>query len=287
MAKPKSKKAMAQTTTSAAAAAPTATLAARRSRSLLAQSCRFLGTTAGLDLTLRFFHGLVIISAKAADEALATRSSIAASQLNLGARPISAPPLFHEPHNIFYTNQDCIQNVLDTISKEYASLAYKTFDLVEWSCLLLYFALENLTMVRTLFYSSPHPSFPTLSSSPCSPDLVQHPLQLHDMQIHVVPWYAPVLIEANKFWFYAITASILRTIAQRIGLFHSTRTPFSKRRLQLPPPPPWRRLVVDALDLTLPASFVGWVAMDDVTIGCLMTLSTILAWRDVWGKAQQ
>ncbi|PMB64341.1 hypothetical protein BM221_009727 [Beauveria bassiana] len=234
MAKPKSKKAMAQTTTSAAAAAPTATLAARRSRSLLAQSCRFLGTTAGLDLTLRFFHGLVIISAKAADEAVATRSSIAASQLNL----------------------DCIQNVLDTISKEYASLAYKTFDLVEWSCLLLYFALENLTM-------------------------------LHDMQIHVVPWYAPVLIEANKFWFYAITASILRTIAQRIGLFHSTRTPFSKRRQQVHSPPPWRRLVVDALDLTLPASFVGWVVMDDVTIGCLMTLSTILAWRDVWGKAQQ
>ncbi|KGQ06622.1 hypothetical protein BBAD15_g8057 [Beauveria bassiana D1-5] len=242
MAKPKSKtKAMAQTTTSAAAAAPTATLAARRSRSLLAQSCRFLGTTAGLDLTLRFFHGLVIISAKAADEAVATRSFMAASQLNL----------------------------------------------VEWSCLLLYFALENLTMVRPLFYSSPNPSFPTLFSSPCSPDLVQHPPQLHDMQIHVVPWYAPVLVEANKFWFYAITASILRTVAQRIGLFHSTRTPFSKRRQQLPPPPPWRRLVVDALDLTLPASFVGWVVMDDVTIGCLMTLSTILVWRDVWGKAQQ
>ncbi|KAM3523803.1 hypothetical protein MY4038_008015 [Beauveria bassiana] len=276
MAKPKSKKAMAQTTTSATAAAPTATLAARRSRSLLAQSCRFLGTTAGLDLTLRFFHGLVIISAKAADEAVATRSSIAASQLNLARRYLR-----------FFVLLDCIQNVLDTISKEYASLAYKTFDLVEWSCLLLYFALENLTMVRTLFYSSPSPLFPTLSSSPCSPDLVQHPLQLHDMQIHVVPWYAPVLIEANKFWFYAITASILRTIAQRIGLFHSTRTPFSRRRLQLPPPPPWRRLVVDALDLTLPASFVGWVVMDDVTIGCLMTLSTILAWRDVWGKAQQ
>ncbi|KAH8709796.1 hypothetical protein HC256_009704 [Beauveria bassiana] len=257
MAKPKSKtKAAAQTTTSAAAAAPTATLAARRSRSLLAQSCRFLGTTAGLDLTLRFFHGLVIISAKAADEAVATRSFMAASQLNLGVPPISAP-LFHEPHTHLYTNENCIQNVLDTISKEYASLAYKTFDLVEWSCLLLYFALENLTM-------------------------------LHDMQIHVVPWYAPVLVEANKFWFYAITASILRTIAQRIGLFHSTRTPFSKRRQQLPPPPPpWRRLVVDALDLTLPASFVGWVVMDDVTIGCLMTLSTILVWRDVWGKAQQ
>ncbi|KAM3506411.1 hypothetical protein MY11210_007561 [Beauveria gryllotalpidicola] len=241
MAKPKSK-ATAQTTTSTSAA-PTA---APPSRSLLAQSCRFLGTTAGLDLTLRFFHGLVIMSAKATDETVATRSFIAASQLNLARRYLR-----------FFVLLDCIQNVLDTIGKEYASLAYKTLDLVEWSCLLLYFALENLTM-------------------------------LHDMQIHVVPWYAPVLVEANKFWFYAIIASIIRTISQHIGLFHSTHTPpFSKRKQQRAPPPPWRRLVVDALDLTLPASFVGWVVMDDVTIGCLMTLSTILVWRDVWGKAQQ
>ncbi|KAM3565238.1 hypothetical protein MY1884_000311 [Beauveria asiatica] len=242
MAKPKSK-VTAQTTTSTAV--PTATLAAPPSRPLLAQSCRFLGTTAGLDLTLRFLHGLVIISTKAADEAVATRSLIAASQLNLARRYLR-----------FFVLLDCIQNVLDTISKEYASLAYKTLHLVEWSCLLLYFALENLTM-------------------------------LHDMQIHVVPWYAPVLVEANKFWFYAIAASILRNITQRVGLFHSTRPPSSKRKEQLPPPPPWRRLVVDALDLTLPASFVGWVVMDDVTIGCLMTLSTILVWTDVWGKAQQ
>ncbi|KAM3428391.1 hypothetical protein NHJ13734_008615 [Beauveria thailandica] len=274
MAKPKSK-VTAQTTTSTAV--PTATLAAPPSRALLAQSCRFLGTTAGLDLTLRFFHGLVIISTKAADEAVATRSLIAASQLNLARRYLR-----------FFVLLDCIQNVLDTISKEYASLAYKTLDLVEWSCLLLYFALENLTMVRTLSQSSPNPSLPPSLSNSCNPDLLQHPPQLHDMQIHVVPWYVPVLVEANKFWFYAIAASILRTIAQRVGLFHSTRTPpSSKRKQQLPPPPPWRRLVVDALDLTLPASFVGWVVMDDVTIGCLMTLSTILVWTDVWGKAQQ
>ncbi|OAR02161.1 hypothetical protein LLEC1_03490 [Akanthomyces lecanii] len=47
----------------------------------------------------------------------------------------------------FFVLFDCIQNVLDTAGREYASLAYKTLDLVEWSCLLLYFALENLTMV--------------------------------------------------------------------------------------------------------------------------------------------
>ncbi|OAR02167.1 hypothetical protein LLEC1_03491 [Akanthomyces lecanii] len=111
------------------------------------------------------------------------------------------------------------------------------------------------------------------------------------MKIHVVPWYTPVLVEANKFWFYAILASIIRTVAQRAGLFGGNTTAKStksgqKAPLHNPSPPPLRRLVVDVLDLTLPASFIGWVALDDVTIGCFMTVSTVLVWRDVWAKAQ-
>ncbi|ATY62946.1 PEX11 domain [Cordyceps militaris] len=219
------------------------TAAAPRS-SPLQQTCKFLGTTTGLDLTLRLLQGFVIISAKATDEVLATRSFIASAQLDLARRYLR-----------FFVLLDCIHKVLDCSMKEYRSLAYKTLDLLEWSCLLLYFALENLTM-------------------------------LHDMKIHVVPWYRPVLVEANKFWFYAILASIIRTVIQRAGLFSgSTRT--DKQKLASPPPPPLRRLVIDALDLTLPASFIGWVALDDVTIGCLMTVSTILVWRDVWEKAQR
>ncbi|TQW01136.1 PEX11 domain-containing protein [Cordyceps javanica] len=218
--------------------------------SLLRQACKFFGTTAGLDLTLRLFQGLVIISAKAADEVVATRSFIASAQLDLARRYLR-----------FFVLLDCIHNVLDTIAKEHASLAYKTLDLVEWSCLLMYFALENLTM-------------------------------LHDMKIHVLPWYRPVLVEANKFWLYAILASIARTVIRRAGLLFSRSPARSSKREQQqqqqqhPPPPPLRRLVIDALDLCLPASFIGWVAIDDVTIGCIMTLSTLLVWRDVWAKAQ-
>lgn len=115
------------------------------------------------------------------------------------------------------------------------------------------------------------------------------------MKIHVVPWYTPVLVEANKFWFYAILASIIRTVVQRAGIFSDpVRSSKSGEEQALqspphpphPPHPPLRRLVIDALDLTLPASFIGWVVLDDVTIGCLMTVSTILVWRDVWARAQ-
>ncbi|OAA75026.1 PEX11 domain protein [Akanthomyces lecanii RCEF 1005] len=226
----------------------TATAPSSPRRSLLQQTCKFLNTTAGLDLSLRLIHGLVIISAQASShELVATRSVIASWQLNLARRYLR-----------FFVLFDCIQNVLDAAGREYASLAYKTLDLVEWSCLLLYFALENLTM-------------------------------LHDMKIHVVPWYTPVLVEANKFWFYAILASIVRTVVQRAAIFSGTVKPSKsgkKQALQSRPPPPLRRLVVDVLDLTLPASFIGWVALDDVTVGCFMTLSTILVWQDVWAKAQ-
>lgn len=113
-------------------------------------------------------------------------------------------------------------------------------------------------------------------------------LQLHDMKIHVLPWYHPVLVEANKFWFYAILASILRTLVQKLGLFSGSKSSKSSKKAasQSVTAPPWRKLVIDVLDLTLPASFIGWVAVDDVTIGCIMTVSTLLVWRDVWARAQ-
>lgn len=66
------------------ASAQTAVVRARPSASLLKQASKFLNTTAGLDLTLRLFHGIVIITAKSSDELIAARSFIAASQLDLG-----------------------------------------------------------------------------------------------------------------------------------------------------------------------------------------------------------
>lgn len=66
-----------------------AAAAAPNSPSLLRQACKFLSTTAGLDLTLRLFHGLVIVAAQASsDDIVATRSSVASWQLNLGTSRI-------------------------------------------------------------------------------------------------------------------------------------------------------------------------------------------------------
>lgn len=61
---------------------------------LLKQASKFLNTTAGLDLTLRLFQGFVIISAKASEPVLSTRSLVASSQLDLGAHSISLTSFF-------------------------------------------------------------------------------------------------------------------------------------------------------------------------------------------------
>ncbi len=94
----KSKTKTRTTTQSPSSPAPTllpqtATAPSSPRRSLLQQTCKFLNTTAGLDLSLRLIHGLVIISAQASShELVATRSVIASWQLNLGTPTPSLHP---------------------------------------------------------------------------------------------------------------------------------------------------------------------------------------------------
>lgn len=121
--------------------------------------------------------------------------------------------------------------------------------------------------------------------------------QLHDMNLWLVPWYNPVLIEANKFWFYAIAASIARTIytlftqpSSKPKRTHAKKKSISEKDIPGPPRTSdvvlLRKLVVDCLDLVLPASFIGWLKIEDVKVGAAMTLSTLLAWPDLWAKYQ-
>lgn len=106
-----------------------------------------------------------------------------------------------------------------------------------------------------------------------------------------------MLVEANKFWFYAIAASIIRTLA--LLLFSPSKTKAStgskgkKKRPEAQPAATGpsasqllRKLSADIIDLALPASFIGWVAVSDLTIGYGMLVSTILVWPDMWAKYQ-
>ena len=117
------------------------------------------------------------------------------------------------------------------------------------------------------------------------------------MNIWLVPWYTPVLMEASKFWFYAIAASITGTLWKLFfGSAAAQNESQKKEKSEKSPsdatPAPsttylLTRIVSDSCDLTLPASFLGWIAVGDLGIGLSMVVSTLIVSRDVWAKAQQ
>ncbi|KFY26678.1 hypothetical protein V493_03949 [Pseudogymnoascus sp. VKM F-4281 (FW-2241)] len=124
---------------------------------------------------------------------------------------------------------------------------------------------------------------------------------LHDMNIWLVSWYIPVLMEGNKFWFYAICTSIIRSVGTLLfGLAGQEKTQNGhsdtdqKRRQGRPVPSKpalsitslLKQIVVDGCDLTLPASFLGWISLGDLGVGGAMVVSTVLAWGDVWSRVQ-
>jgi hypothetical protein len=123
------------------------------------------------------------------------------------------------------------------------------------------------------------------------------------MNVWPVSWYTPVLIEANKFWFYAICMSITRTVGTLLfGLAAQKNTqkghPDTDQKREEPGTPfpskavssttsLLKQIVVDSCDLTLPASFLRWIALGDLGVGMAMVVSTVLAWGDMWWRVQR
>ncbi|KAE8356967.1 hypothetical protein BDV28DRAFT_144635 [Aspergillus coremiiformis] len=125
---------------------------------------------------------------------------------------------------------------------------------------------------------------------------------LHAMNVHLVSWNGSVLVEANKFWFYALSLSILGAIW---GLLVTSSTSASKtsrdakkRNGKHSEKPALvardraertgllKQVVVDGCDLLIPGVFVGWMQVSDLVVGVAMAVSTVLSGGDVWGRAQ-
>ena len=137
------------------------------------------------------------------------------------------------------------------------------------------------------------------------------------MDIWLVPWYTPVLMEANKLWLYAIVLSIFRNMwallssggqgvaptssssssstSQETSASNNNGGEKKEEEKEAPSSPETapstvrllRRLVVDSCDLTLPASFLGWVPLGDFGVGVAMVVSSLLAWPDLWAATQR
>jgi hypothetical protein len=136
------------------------------------------------------------------------------------------------------------------------------------------------------------------------------------MEVLNTPWGATILFEANKFWFYALVFSLLSSFLQLYLLYFTPATPTSttenekvtrsgkalksatkldgegakaaikdaetaKRQVLI------KKIAIDACDLVVPGSGVGWIPASPGTVGMAMVISTLLASEDIWARVQR
>ena len=121
------------------------------------------------------------------------------------------------------------------------------------------------------------------------------------MDVLLVSWYTPILLEAYKFWFYAVCIAITRTVLDLLSSPEAPNTRVNstgkkeKEKASVSPTSSksastfmclLKRLLIDLLDLTIPGSFLGWIPMGDMGVAAAMLASTILVWPTAWAKAQ-
>ncbi|KAH1669698.1 hypothetical protein KXV65_004776 [Aspergillus fumigatus] len=235
--------------------------------SAIKQFSNFTRTGAGLEKTLRLIQALatIIIETSIDNETVRTWST-AKSQLALTRR------FFR-----FFNFLDCFEQVFALLGSSSSSSSSSSvaegfpttlIELGRWTCLGLYFVLEDCTI-------------------------------LHAMDVYPVSWNEPVIVEAYKFWFYALALSIVGALwglvfasfstsasagkAQR----HAKKGKSSKERQAEGSGPLMKRIVVDGCDLLIPGVFLGWIQVSEVVVGMAMVVSTLVAGRDIWIKAQQ
>jgi hypothetical protein len=117
------------------------------------------------------------------------------------------------------------------------------------------------------------------------------------MDVYPVYWNKPVLVEAYKFWFYALALSIVGALwgllfasgSASVGKAQQDEKKggSSKERKDGGSGPLMKRIVVDGCDLLIPGVFLGWIQVSEVVVGMAMVVSTLVAGRDIWIKAQQ
>ncbi|GKZ23940.1 F-actin-capping protein subunit alpha [Aspergillus brasiliensis] len=99
-------------------------------------------------------------------------------------------------------------------------------------------------------------------------------------------------IKANKFWFYALGFSILGAtfdITFSSSATSSASTTKKDEKSEKKPTPSISRfsllkkmLCVDACDLLIPGTFLGWIEMGQLEVGIGMVVSTLVSGWDMW-----
>lgn len=132
------------------------------------------------------------------------------------------------------------------------------------------------------------------------------------MKVTSSSWGPEVLQESLKFWFYALSASILLSIydirmtwttieavsevtqnGQAVGMGDSKKshktTPVSSKpssAASIGTASIYKKLLIDCCDLLIPGAATGWIVTDPVTIGVTGCISSLLSMEDIWKRVQ-
>ncbi|RAK96087.1 PEX11 domain protein [Aspergillus ibericus CBS 121593] len=228
---------------------------------------RFTRTTPGLEKTLRLIQSLCVLALQIPDldSVAVLRVGIAKQQLALTRRFLR-----------FFNFIDCFHRGFALLgtpstpsptspSDTWGELLRIVLEITKWGCFGWYFLLEDLTL-------------------------------LHATSISPLPdtWNQTLLTEANKFWFYALGVSMLESGWAFISLVFSAQKNDPEKegkthetkmtRGRVSSSSLFKKVLVDACDLLIPGTFLGWIAMEQggVGVGVGMVVSTLLSGWEIW-----
>lgn len=120
-------------------------------------------------------------------------------------------------------------------------------------------------------------------------------------------WGPRLQQEANKCWFYSLIISILLSLttlffAKSASKKHTegTKSGLPEEKTDVSEKPPddplplssvtqtsaYEQLVIDCCDLFIPGAALAWLPVSPLLVGTASTISTTLAGRHIWKRAQ-
>ncbi|KAM3088066.1 hypothetical protein ACMFMG_002125 [Clarireedia jacksonii] len=126
------------------------------------------------------------------------------------------------------------------------------------------------------------------------------------MGVCSTPWADFLVVESNKFWFYALVVSIVGELYELWYICFGNSQPASTTKSRTSEKSSaasskektkrsWEkrskikgialRIVTDATDLLVPGAVTGWIPTDPGVVGIATMISTVLSSRDLWERA--
>ncbi|KAJ9385874.1 hypothetical protein DTO063F5_4081 [Paecilomyces variotii] len=204
------------------------------------QFANFTNHGIGLEKTLRLVQALAQVGA----EVLVDTGEELAKRCAIAKGQLALSRRYFR----FFKFFECFERVTALLSTTGQNDSiHTTLELGKWSCLGIYLVMEDLTI-------------------------------LDAMGVYSTSWSDWVLLEAHKFWFCALSLSLLGSLWMLL---------VADKKASASKSSPWlKRIIIDGCDLLIPGSMVGWIAVSPLVVAMSMVASTLLAAQDIWAQAQ-